>query len=67
MTHKGKVKFYNSTKGFGFLINEETGEDIFVHATSLNNKEAIGIDSLVEYEEVDGKRGRMASNVTVIG
>ena len=31
----GTVKFFNGSKGFGFITNDETGEDIFVHVTSL--------------------------------
>ena len=32
----GTVKFFNGSKGFGFITNDETGEDIFVHVTSLD-------------------------------
>jgi len=31
----GTVKFFNETKGFGFITNEDTGKDIFVHATGI--------------------------------
>ncbi|MBT8289885.1 MAG: cold shock domain-containing protein, partial [Muriicola sp.] len=35
----GTVKFFNESKGYGFITNDETGKDIFVHATALNGVE----------------------------
>ncbi len=35
----GTVKFFNDSKGFGFITNEETGKDIFVHVSNLNGVE----------------------------
>jgi len=32
----GKVKFFNETKGFGFIIDDNSGEEIFVHITGVN-------------------------------
>ena len=58
---QGKVKFFNTTKGFGFITNDETGEDIFVHVTNLKDKIQEG-DS-VTYDAVDGKKGQNAENV----
>jgi cold shock protein len=60
---QGTVKFYNETKGFGF-IKPTTGEDIFVHSTGLSEK--ISINDKVEYEEQRGKKGMNAVNVRVI-
>ena len=51
---KGKVKFYNSTKGFGFICDEKTGEDIFVHATGL--KADIYEGDVVTFELTQGKK-----------
>lgn len=61
---KGKVKFFNESKGFGFIIEDETGEDRFVHVTGLT--EDIKEGDTVEYELQDGKRGINAVNVKVI-
>ena len=56
----GKVKFFNTAKGFGFIQPENGGKDVFVHATAL---EAAGIRSLNEGDRVsfvleDDRRGR---------
>ncbi|ADV49062.1 cold-shock DNA-binding protein family [Cellulophaga algicola DSM 14237] len=62
----GTVKFYNGSKGYGFITNDNTGKDIFVHATSLNGAELNEGDQ-VEYEEEDGEKGIVAAQVQVIG
>jgi len=59
----GTVKFFIGSKGYGFITNDETGEDIFVHATSLNGEELNEGDK-VEYEEEDGKKGKVAAQVS---
>jgi len=62
----GKVKFFNESKGFGFIKNEETGEDIFVHATSLTEGTQLNEGDTVEYDEGEGRRGKMATDVKVV-
>jgi cold shock protein len=57
---KGTVKFFNATKGFGF-IKEETGEEIFVHVTGL--KEEIQENDEVVFEVAQGRKGLNAVNV----
>ncbi len=61
----GKVKWFNESKGFGF-IEQDSGEDIFVHYTSIQGD---GFKTLmegqrVEYEVTDGPKGLKAENVT---
>jgi len=61
----GTVKFYNASKGYGFITNSDTGKDIFVHATALHGTEIREGDK-VEYVEEDGKKGIVAGKVQVI-
>ena len=58
---RGTVKFYNEAKGFGFIVQEGSGEDIFVHATGI--KEQIREGDTVEYDLENGKKGVTAVNV----
>lgn len=58
---KGKVKWFNSVKGFGF-VSAENGEDVFIHITTV---EKSGLNNLQEGQDVsfeiqEDRRGRMA-------
>ena len=57
----GKVKFYNNSKGFGFICDNETGQDVFVHSTGLKSDVRDGDE--VTYEVTQGKKGLNAINV----
>lgn len=57
----GKVKFFNETKGFGFIKMDEGQEEIFVHASGLVDK--IREDDTVQFDLQDGKKGLNAVNV----
>jgi len=61
---KGTVKFYNFTKGFGFIQPAAGGDDVFVHQTGLT--EDIRQDDQVEYETERGKKGINAVRVRVV-
>ena len=64
-TMTGTVKFFNDSKGFGFITNEETGKDIFVHVSNLNGVELREGDN-VEYTEEEGRKGMVAANVSIL-
>jgi cold shock protein len=61
---EGKVKFFNSTKGFGFIQTEGSNEDIFVHSSGLIDD--IREDDRVQFETEQGKKGLNAVNVELI-
>lgn len=57
----GTVKFYNDAKGFGFIVDDESQSDVFVHATGLLDK--VAQDDKVTYDLKEGKKGPNAINV----
>ena len=57
----GKVKFFNSSKDFGFIVEDDGGKELFVHQTGLVDR--ITDNDLVTYEVVQGKKGLNAVNV----
>ncbi|TRO66493.1 cold-shock protein [Christiangramia sabulilitoris] len=61
---EGKVKFFNNTKGFGFIKDDDSNEDIFVHSSGLIDE--IREDDRVQFEVEQGKKGLNAVNVEVI-
>jgi len=58
----GTVKFFNESKGYGFITNDETQKDIFVHATALNGLTLNEGDNVI-YEEEEGRKGIVAGQV----
>ena len=62
--NQGKVKFFNQAKGFGFIKDNESENEYFVHATGLIDE--IREDDEVEFELTEGKKGLNAINVKVV-
>lgn len=59
--HSGKVKFFNEAKGFGFIKEDGSGTEIFVHVTGV--KETIKEGDDVVYDTEEGRKGLTAVNV----
>ena len=64
---QGSVKWFNSTKGFGF-IQQESGDDVFVHFKSIigDGYKSLEENDKVEYSVIEGEKGLQASEVRLI-
>ena len=61
---KGTVKFFNDSKGFGFVIDDESQTEYFVHVSGLIDE--IREDDNVEFELKEGRKGLNAVDVKVL-
>ncbi|ROR30811.1 putative cold-shock DNA-binding protein [Mobilisporobacter senegalensis] len=63
--NKGTVKWFNAQKGFGFITNEENGEDVFVHFSGITTDGFKSLDEgqKVTFDLTNGARGMQAINV----
>jgi len=64
----GTVKWFNDAKGFGFILPDEGGEDVFAHFSAIKSD---GFKSLKENQRVtfeisDGPKGKQALNIEVV-
>lgn len=64
---KGKVKWFDSKKGYGFITGED-GREIFVHFTGITSEgfKSLNENQAVEFEVGSGSKGEQAVNVTVV-
>ncbi len=61
---EGTVKFFNETKGFGFVVDNDSKEEYFVHVSGLIDE--IREDDKVEFELKEGRKGMNAVDVKVL-
>lgn len=63
--YKGTVKWFNSTKGFGFITNDDTNEEVFVHFSGLamDGYKTLEDGQSVTFDVTEGQRGLQAVNV----
>ncbi len=68
MREKGKVKWFNAAKGYGFIVRA-SGEDVFVHysAIQMNGYRTLEEGTEVEFEVRTGPKGLQAENVSLPG
>jgi len=62
--NKGTVKFFNESKGFGFIVDDESKTEYFVHVTGLIDE--INESDVVEFELQEGRKGLNAVNVKTV-
>ena len=62
---EGKVKFFNRTKGFGFIVGDD-GRDYFVHHSALNRGTFLRENDIVSFDAAETERGWQARNVTLL-
>ena len=62
---RGKVKRFDSVKGWGFIVPDVEGKDVFVHHTAINMKgfRSLAVGDVVEYDVVPSAKGPQAGNV----
>jgi len=65
---KGQVKWFNESKGFGFITPSDGSKDVFVHFSAIqgNGFKTLVEGQIVEFEIQDGQKGPSAANVNVI-
>ena len=63
--NNGTVKWFNAEKGYGFISNDEGGEDVFVHFSAIQSEgfKTLEEGQAVEFDVVQGNRGEQAANV----
>jgi CspA family cold shock protein len=63
---QGTVKFYNASKGFGFIISSESGEEVFFHKSNVKNtgfRDVLFKGDTVQFELKEEQKGKRAYNI----
>ena len=60
---KGTIKFFKQDKGFGFIIPEDGGKDIFFHISGIAHADLVKKGDEIMYDEKDGDKGPIAFNI----
>jgi cold shock protein len=65
---QGTVKWFNADKGFGFISNDDSSEDVFVHFSAIESSgyRSLNEDQRVEYEITQGPKGPQAERVRAL-
>jgi cold shock protein len=65
---RGTVKWFNDAKGYGFIAQDAGGEDVFVHFQAIQGEgfKTLREGQAVEFDIVQGPKGKQAANVTVV-
>lgn len=65
---RGTVKWFNETKGFGFITPDSGSADLFVHFSAIqgNGYKSLSEGQKVDYDETQGQKGPQASNVRAV-
>jgi CspA family cold shock protein len=67
-TQTGTVKWFNDSKGFGFITPDQGGEDLFAHFSEIQSKgfKTLAENQRVQFEVTQGKKGLQASKIQAI-
>lgn len=68
MNKTGKVKWFNNTKGFGFITKDDGSGDVFVHFSAIRSEgyKSLNEGQAVSFDEVKGDKGLKAENVVIL-
>ena len=65
---RGRVKWFNSSKGYGFIESNDGSKDVFVHYSAIQDKgyKSLNEGDMVEFETTDGPKGPQATKVVKV-